>query len=62
MNAAELDADLWLDRARDLCGHREALVEQLKNLGTQLQTASSDEAAASPAHCVRSCCAALAIP
>ena len=46
MNAAELDADLWLDRARDLCGHREALVEQLKNLGTQLQTASSDEAAA----------------
>ena len=46
MNAAELDADLWLDRARDLCGHREALVEQLKNLGTQLQTASSEEAAA----------------
>ena len=46
MNAAELDADLWLDRARDLCGHREALVDQLKGLGTQLQTASSEEAAA----------------
>ena len=45
MNAAELDADLWLDRARDLCGHREALVDQLKSLGTQLQTANPDEAA-----------------
>ena len=45
MNAAELDADLWLDRARDLCSHREAMVDQLKSLGTQLQTANPDEAA-----------------
>lgn len=45
LNASELDADLWLDRARDLCGHREALVTQLRSLGMQLQTASGEEAA-----------------
>jgi len=44
-NASELDADLWLDRARDLCGHREELVTQLRSLGVQLQTASGEEAA-----------------
>lgn len=28
-----LDADLWRDRARDLCDHRERLVAELRRLG-----------------------------